>query len=76
MGESDAASDEWLTTRQCADRLGVGTNFVVGEIRDGRLLAQVIERPGRKALYRISGQELNRYVLRYGWNGSPRRAAR
>lgn len=41
---------DWLTTGQCATALGVSTDYVRGEIRDGRLMAVIITReprPGR-----------------------------
>jgi excisionase family DNA binding protein len=60
-------SDPRLTTRECADRLGVHTSFVVGEIRDGRLEALVIERASRRAVYRISEAALRAYLTRHRW---------
>lgn len=46
---------DWLTTGQCATALGVSTDYVRGEIRDGRLIAEVVAReprPGRRRAYR------------------------
>lgn len=45
----------WLTTGQCATTLGVSTDYIRGEIRDGRLQAVIIPReprPGRTRAYR------------------------
>jgi excisionase family DNA binding protein len=54
--------DPTLTTSDCAQRLGVTTDFIVDEINDGRLDALVIERPGRRNMYRISTEAFQRYV--------------
>ncbi len=56
-----------LTTRQVADRLGVSTDFVVGEIRDGRLKASVLTRPSRRSLYRVSEGALAVYLRAHHW---------
>jgi hypothetical protein len=64
------ATDPTLTTRDCANQLGVSPGFVVGEIRDGRLLAQVLERPGRKAVYRVSILQLKAYQGKFCWTAT------
>lgn len=61
------ATDPCLTTRDVANRLGVSTNFVLGEIQDGRLPAIVLERPGARRLYRISEASLSAYLRRHQW---------
>lgn len=61
------ATDPILTTRDVANRLGVGTQFVVEEIRSKRLKALVLQRPGIRALYRIAPADLDAYRARYGW---------
>lgn len=38
----------WMTTRDCANVLGVSTDYIRSEIRDGRLEAEVIPRPPRQ----------------------------
>ena len=54
----------------CARRLGVGSAFVIGEIRDGRLrCAVVLERPGKRTVYRIRPADLEAYMTRYNWKG-------
>jgi len=65
--DGERLSDPTLSTRDCADYLGVSTDFVVGEIQDGRLVAKVLERPGLRKIYRVSRTELDAYVVRYGW---------
>ena len=61
----------WLTTGQCATTLGVSTDYIRGEIRDGRLIAQVIPRdprPGRTRAYRairVYPESRHAYLQRY-----------
>lgn len=50
-----------LTTRQCAEYLGVTTNFVRGEIREGRLIAVVNVKRGARSLIRIALTDLRSY---------------
>jgi hypothetical protein len=58
----------FLSTAQCAALLGnVGTAFVIGEIREGRLAALVIERPGLRTIYRITERQLADYMDKYRW---------
>ena len=66
----DPVKDPWLNTAQCALVLGgLRPAFVVGEIRDGRLLARiVIERPGKRTIYRILKSDLDRYMRTYNWS--------
>jgi hypothetical protein len=66
------ATDPKLTTRDVADRLGVSTNFVIGEIRDGRMAATVIERPGVRSIYRVSELALLDYLRRHQWMSTGR----
>lgn len=56
---------QWLTTKQCAVKLGMSTDFVLGEIRDGRMEAHVIARDGKRTVYRISAESLERYRHRF-----------
>lgn len=65
-------TDPRLTTRDCAERLGMSARFIVGEIRDGRLAAHVREREGLRALYRISEVAFDAYLQRY-WPSALRR---
>jgi hypothetical protein len=65
--DSRRATDPHLTTRDCANRLGVSTGFIVGEIRDGRLAATVLQRDGYRTVYRIAPAQLEAYIARHGW---------
>lgn len=69
------ATDPCLTTRQVADRLGVSPNFIIGEIRDLRLKATVIERAGKRTIYRIAPQDVDAYELRHRWTGQKESAS-
>lgn len=61
----------YLTTRQCADILGVSTSYVREELKSGRLKGDAIPRPlseGRKwswRLYRIYPADFRAYCERY-----------
>ncbi len=61
----------WLTTRECADVLGVSATFVREEIQDGRLDAQILDRPvleGRtrsKRIYRVEMAVFRDYCQRW-----------
>lgn len=51
-----------MTTRECADVLGVGTAFIRGEVDDGRLRAVVsIRRPSGRTHYRIAVSDFRAY---------------
>jgi len=64
------ATDPTLTTGDCARRLGVSTNFIVGEIRDGRLRALVIKRGLKRAIYRVAPTDLTTYLQQHRWTTS------
>lgn len=51
-----------LTTGQCAAILGVTSQFIRDEIKDGRLLAEVrILRPSGRTYYRIGLEDFRAY---------------
>lgn len=56
-----------LTTRDCADLLGMSTGFIRGEIEDGRLPAAVYEPDdgGGRRVYRIDWTDFVAYCRRY-----------
>lgn len=61
----------YLTTRECAAQLGVTSRYIRGEIRDGRLKAEVIPRdpaPDRQRAHpaiRIYREQWDAYLGRY-----------
>jgi hypothetical protein len=61
---------QWLTTRDCAVRLGVATDFIVGEIRDGRLVGRVLTRTTGRTLYRVERPDFEAYIARH-WRKDP-----
>lgn len=61
-----AERDHLLTTRACADYLGVSTGFIRGEIKDERLRAAiVIRRDSGRTVYRISQADFKDYCLQW-----------
>lgn len=50
----------------------MSTGFIVGEIRDGRLKARVIQRDGYRAIYRISEAAFDDYIRRTAWSAVER----
>lgn len=54
-----------LTTADCARALGVTAAFIRGEVRGGRLVARVFERPSGRSAYRIRLTAFQSYVARY-----------
>lgn len=67
---SDPVDGPWLNTAQCAARLGgVTPAFIVGEIREGRLLARIVlQRPHKRTIYRILESDLALYMRQYNWS--------
>ena len=59
------ASDHYVTTGDLEDLTGIGTDFWIGEIHDGRLPALVIERPGKRNVYRITLANFAVWKARY-----------
>jgi excisionase family DNA binding protein len=68
MSPDTRATDPTLKPRDCADRLGVSSGFIIGEIRDGRLRALVIERKGFRTIYRIREEDLQAYLRAHRWH--------
>ena len=56
----------WLSTAKCAAMIGVDTGFVRGEVRDGRLKAYTIKRPGKRTIFRVRDTDFRIY-LRAHW---------
>lgn len=56
-----------LTTRDCADILGMSTGFIRGEIKDGRLPAAVYEPEdgGGRKVYRIDWTDFMAYCAKH-----------
>lgn len=65
------ASDPPLTTRDCADWMGVGTDFIRGAIEDGQLQAEDVRVNGKR-LIRIHLVDFVTYLRAIGWKRLPR----
>lgn len=60
----------WLTTGDCSRLLGVSREFVRGEIREGRLIAEVVTEGRRRRANRIYWAQWREY-LRRQWPAHP-----
>ena len=60
-----------LTTRECANYIGVTTEFIRGAIADGELAAEVVTSGGRR-LIRVHVDHFHAYLRRIGWRRVPR----
>jgi len=65
----------WLSTRQCGSLIGMTTEFIRGEIRDGRLPACKLARDGKRPAYRVRVEDFDTYLDRY-WSRATRPATR
>lgn len=55
-----------LTTSDCARALGMTSQFIRGEIRDGRLRARIYTNPERRrARYSIKAEDFTAYVKQH-----------
>jgi hypothetical protein len=70
------ASDPPLTTRDCADWIGTGTDYVVGAINAGELKAERFARPGKRAQYRIHLDDFIAFLKSIGFQRIPRMGSR
>ena len=64
-------SDPPLTTRDCADWMGVSTDYIRGAIDDGKLEAETVTISGRK-LHRIHLDAFRAWLQAIGWKRLPR----
>jgi hypothetical protein len=68
-------TDPSLTTAACVRDINmpdvVDTNFLVGEILEGRLQATVIRRHGKKNIYRVAPVHLQEWKIRCLWKPIP-----
>ena len=55
----------WLTTGDCARLLGVSREFVRGEVRDGRIAAEVVTEGRQRKAIRIYRVQWRAYLQRY-----------
>jgi len=60
-----------VTTTEVGRALGMSSEYVRGEIRDGRMQANVTVRAGKRTVYRITPIQLEDYKARH-WRPVPR----
>lgn len=66
MTRRSTHAEPTLTTRQAADLIGVDTEFVRGEILDGRLHAAIeIRRPSGRTYRRIALRDFRSYCSKW-----------
>lgn len=54
-----------LTTGDCAHTLHVTSEFIRGEIKEGRLPAMTFKRASGRTKYRIDAEDFRRYIEQY-----------
>lgn len=64
-----------LSTAECADVIGVSTDFIRDAIRDGHLAADRIDLPGKRPFYRVHEDDFVRFLVRVKWTRIPSRFA-
>jgi predicted DNA-binding transcriptional regulator AlpA len=55
----------YLRPSECAVLIGVSSDYIVGEIKDGRLPARVNLSPKGRTRYRVWVEDWQAYVVRY-----------
>jgi hypothetical protein len=66
------ATDPPLTTRDCADWVGMDTKYIREEIEAGTLKAERFGRPGRKPIYRIHVDDFIAFLRTIGFQRLPK----
>lgn len=62
-----------LSTRECAEFMGVTTDYIVAAIKDGALRAEAFRPEGvRKTLYRIQEADFVAWLKAGGWKRLPK----
>lgn len=68
----DAPRSPFLSTRECADLIGVSRFFILDAIRDGALTAQPLQRKSR-VIYRVHEDDFLAWLTASGWSRLPAR---
>ena len=69
-----ASTDPPLTTAECAGWLGVGSAYILGEIKAGRLKAEAFGAPGSKRLiYRVHHDDFDTFLDLINFKRKPKR---
>lgn len=65
------AGDPPFTTRECADWMGVTTEYIRQAIESGQLEAETIPTSGRRVMHRVHLDKFIEYLKRIGWKRIP-----
>lgn len=71
-GTRESDPETPLTTRDCADWMGVTPEYIRGAIDEGQLAAEAVTVNGRR-LIRIHVDDFREYLQRIGWKRIPTR---
>jgi hypothetical protein len=66
------ATDPPLTARECADWMGMGTDYIWDAIKAGDLKAERFGMPGKRAKYRIHLDDFIRFLQKIGFQRLPK----
>jgi excisionase family DNA binding protein len=66
------ATDPPLTTRDCADWVGMGTDYIIDAIKAGDLKAERFAKPGKRAQYRIHLDDFTEFLKAIGFSRLPK----
>ena len=66
------ATDPPLTTRACADWMGMGTEYIVDAIKAGDLKAERFGMPGKRPRYRIHLDDFVTFLQKIGFQRLPK----
>jgi excisionase family DNA binding protein len=73
MTEAERKTPPPLSTRECAEFMGVSTDYIVKAIKAGELRAECARRPGaRNVLYRVHEDEFIAWLRALGWSRLPK----
>jgi excisionase family DNA binding protein len=65
-----------LSTRECAELIGVSRFFILDAIKAGELKAEkVCSRPGGRPMYRVHEDDYFAWLVKMGWSRMPVRRA-
>lgn len=65
-----------LSTRECAELIGVSRFFILDAIKAGELKAEKFaSRPGGRPLYRVHEDDYLAWLRKMGWSRMPERRA-
>lgn len=73
MTDTEKIAQPPLTTRECADFIGVTTDYIVNAIKAGELKADDLRAPGaRNAVYRVHEDDFVAFLKTRKWSRLPK----